>query len=155
MEHSTLGKMEYEGFWKRKYEIAFFSKKYRGMLIIRGELEEDIEKIQIEAFEKFSLNKKIIIFEVEEKLFEYYCSVLEEYRDKFGEDANIYAPILKEKEELKKLLEFEAIYIPYSFEENERVIGVLFKSKWEPGHGIGVKIVNEKVVEVGFQDIVL
>lgn len=155
MKHNILGNIEHDEFWTRKYETIFLGNIVKGELTIRGEIDEEIEKLQIEAFEQFSLNEKEIILNVEEKIFEYYCDIVEEYRDRLGESADQYAPIIKEKQELENLLEFEAVYIPYSFNEDERVVGLLFESKWEPEHGLGVKIVNEEIVELGFQDIVL
>ena len=88
-------------------------------------------------------------------MYEYYLSVYEEYRDNYGEDADDYAPIVNEEIKMKELLNFQSVYIPYQFDENELEVGMLFDSKWEVELGIAVKIINGEVSEIGYQDIIL
>ncbi|WP_411909115.1 DUF6985 domain-containing protein [Bacillus sp. RAR_GA_16] len=40
-------------------------------------------------------------------------------------------------------------------EHGKRRLGLLFEAKWDIENGVGVKIENEVVKEVGYQDIVL
>lgn len=41
------------------------------------------------------------------------------------------------------------------FDEDVRQVGLLLKCTWEPEHGLAVKVEDEKVIEVSYQDIVL
>lgn len=39
--------------------------------------------------------------------------------------------------------------------KNDRVIGLIFDCKWDLENGIGIKVKNEEVIDIGTQDIVL
>lgn len=155
MHHDIFGEIKYDYLWTRSYEFRIFDETFVGMLNIAGDEDEGIEQIQVDAFKKFELCKDKLSKKVEKALFDYYQSIASEYRDNFGKMADEFAPLITDVSKIKSLVKFEAVNLPYSFVENERVIGILFKSKWEREHGVAVKIINEEIVEVGFQDIVL
>lgn len=155
MHHDIFGEIKYEYLWTRSYEFRIFDETSVGRLNIAGEEDEGIEQIQVDAFKEFELCKDKLSKKVEKALFDYYQSIASEYRDNFGKMADEFAPLITDVSEIKLLVKFEAVNLPYSFFENERVIGILFKSTWEREHGVAVKIINEEIVEVGFQDIVL
>jgi len=155
MYHEILGEIMYNYIWVRKYELCIFGETETGFLNIIGEEEEEIEQSQIEAFKEFELLKSNLIKEIEKALFDYYQSVVCEYRDRYGDMADVMAPIIDNVDDMKLLLKFEALNLPYSYSNNERIVGVLFKSAWEIEHGVAVKIINGEIVGVGYQDIVL
>jgi hypothetical protein len=155
MLHDVFGEIKYDYLWTKNYEFRIFGETSVGILNIAGEEDEEIEQIQVDAFKEFESIKDTLSEKIEKALFNYYQSVASEYRDNFGKMADEFAPLITDVLEMKSLVKFEAVNIPYSFVENERVLGILFKSKWEIEHGVAVKIINGEIVEVGFQDIVL
>lgn len=155
MNHNVFGDIRYEYLWIGKYTINLFGNENEGLLNISGEEIGEFDENQIEAFKMFELNRIKLVKKIEEAVYRYYLDVNEEYRDRYGEEADEYAPQIESIEELSYLITFEALNLPYSFVENERIVGILFKSKWEIEHGVAVKLVNEEVAEVGYQDIVL
>lgn len=155
MIHNVFGDIRYEYLWIGKYTINLFGNESEGLLNISGENNGEFDENQIEAFKMFESNKLELSKKIEDAVYKYYLDVNEEYRDRYGNEADKYAPKIESIEELESLIKFEALNLPYSFVENERIVGILFKSKWEVEHGIAVKLVNEEVVEVGYQDIVL
>ena len=155
MKHDVFGEIQYEDFWKRSYEFRIFGENSIGALYIDGDKEKEIWQIQVDAFKEFEVNKNFLSEEIEKSLFDYYQSVVDEYRDRYGDVADEFAPLITDVFEMKSLVKFEAIDIPYSFVDNQRVVGVLFESKWEIEHGVAIKIINGEIVEVGYQDIVL
>jgi hypothetical protein len=84
-----------------------------------------------------------------------YQSVCDEYRDQLGvtERKHPKVPLISSLDELGRLIEPEAVVFRYT---NARpTFGLLLKCSWEEEHGVGIKFVNGKVTQVGFQDIVL
>ncbi len=64
-------------------------------------------------------------------------------------------PIIVNKEELGHLVEPAQLIIRRVRKNGARRIGLLFNCICEIEHGLTVKIEDEEIVEVGFQDIVL
>lgn len=155
MKHSVFGEIEYTYMWVGDCPLKIFGVKQSGVLNVSGESDEKIDSIQEKAFIEFKKKEHELVQSIEIALFEYYNHIVLEYRDRYGEDADNYAPIITSKEELGALLRFEAVNLPYSFVEEERIVGVLFKARWEPSHGVAVKLINEEITEIGFQDIIL
>lgn len=155
MKHEIFGKIEYDNLWKRDYSIKVYTQSEEGLLYVEAENDEEFQENQIQAFKKFEERKEEFEKQVKKAIFNYYNEVVGEYRDRYGDSADELAPLVKVPDEMEKLLEFQSLNIPYSFEDDERVIGVLFKAKWEIEHGVAVKFVNEEVIEVGYQDIIL
>ncbi|MNI92529.1 hypothetical protein D3C73_1503370 [compost metagenome] len=79
-----------------------------------------------------------------------------DYREMVGADeADKIVPIIEKKEELVQLVEPTQLIIRRVRKNGVRRIGLLFNCSWEIEHGLAVKIEDEEIVEVGFQDIVL
>lgn len=45
------------------------------------------------------------------------------------------------------------IVVPYGDMNEERNIGITFDCTWDTENGLGIRLLNEKVSEVGYQDI--
>ena len=72
-----------------------------------------------------------------------------------AEEADKIAPIIENKEELGNLVEPTQLIVRRVRNNGIRRLGLLFDCTWNIEHGLAVKIEDEEVVEVGFQDIVL
>lgn len=155
MKHDIFGEIKFDEFWVKNYKLELYSRLDEGSLVIDGESDDKIELLQIEAYRLFDENLLNILIESRKMLFDYYQENCDEYRTNYGDVADDYAPIIKDEMEMDKLLNFESVYVPYQFNEDELEIGILFQSKWEIEHGIAVRIINGQVHEVGYQDIVL
>ena len=71
----------------------------------------------------------------------------------YGEEADLYAPIVDEPSQLVGFVKPQSIMIPRS--KDKRIINVLFKTKWDLEMGIGIQLVNERIEIVGVQSDVL
>jgi hypothetical protein len=155
IEHPVFEKLTFDHLWKKEYYLQLFGQNNQGRLYIDGDLHDEIEDMQVKSFELFEALKQELAKSIESALFTYYSEVVEEYRDRYGIDADEHAPLINNADEIKNLVQFEAICLPYNFDEDELVVGILFESRWEIEHGTGVKIVNGVVSEVGYQNIVI
>lgn len=155
IEHQVFGKLIYDIYWKRDFSISFLNKEVQVTLVVAGDEDADFEECQIQAFQEFNQDITKITVDVENSIYQYYLSVCDENRMRFGEQSDELSPLINELRELEPLITLKQIIVVESFDINEREIGFVIDAMWEPELGIGVKCVNGKVVEVGNQDIIL
>ncbi|WP_227505622.1 DUF6985 domain-containing protein [Acinetobacter calcoaceticus] len=62
---------------------------------------------------------------------------------------------IAELESIKKMVILKCLKIIHTEIGEDRQLGFIFDSIFDPELGIGVLVINEQVVEVGVQDIVL
>lgn len=92
----------------------------------------------------------------EHAIYDYYDDIFEDCCLKVGtEFADQLAPKIENIEQLSALIKPTEIIVQQSFGSEDRIIGLLFSSSWDPELGLAVKFVNEVISEVGTQDIVL
>jgi hypothetical protein len=152
----VLGTLRFDQYWTRPIEVTMLGRQWPASLLVRGELEQAIDDEQRQAFRFFGENHVAMLADGERALLEYYQAVAPEYRASLGtEEGGRILPMVSEPQELAAMLTLSHVILPWSFSAGERVVGLLFECKWEPEHGLGLKDVNERVVDVGFQDLVL
>lgn len=153
LNDDIFGQIQFEIMWQKKDNYFLYGKEFEITLFIQGEKDEAPTNIQQEAYISFINKKMILMSEIEEKVFEYYQTVCAEYREMYGEEADLYAPIVDEPSQLVGFVKPQSIMIPRS--KDKRIINVLFKTKWDLEMGIGIQLVNERIEIVGVQSDVL
>lgn len=153
LNDDIFGQIQFEIMWQKKDNYFLYGKEFEITLFIQGEKDETPTNIQKEAYISFINKKMILLSEIEEKVFEYYQTVCAEYREMYGEEADLYAPIVDEPSQLVGFVKPQSIMIPRS--KDKRIINVLFKTKWDLEMGIGIQLVNERIEIVGVQSDVL
>lgn len=153
LNDDVFGQIQFEIMWQKKDNYFLYGKEFEITLFIQGEKDEAPTNIQQEAYISFINKKMILMSEIEEKVFEYYQTVCAEYREMYGEEADLYAPIVDEPSQLVGFVKPQSIMIPRS--KDKRIINVLFKTKWDLEMGIGIQLVNERIEIVGVQSDVL
>nr|WP_260485316.1 hypothetical protein [Listeria booriae] len=133
-----------------------FGKKHEVILSIDGEEDASFSPIQREAYTNFMSNMDEIMDAVELGIFEYYEDNYEEYRDMAGEvEADKIAPEISTIEELDNLVIPTQLIVRRVRKNGVRRIGLVCDCTWDIDNGVGVRIENEKIEEVDYQDIVL
>ncbi|WP_438498472.1 DUF6985 domain-containing protein [Paenibacillus sp. IHBB 3054] len=156
LNHELFGGITYDLYWSGKQKVKIFGEERSVILSIDGNEEGEFQGAQKEAYINFVGNMENMIMKIEDAIFDYYQESYVEYRDMVGEDvADKIAPIIENKEEMGKLVEPTQLIIRKVRKNGFRRIGLLFNCTWEIEHGLAVKIEDEEIVEVGFQDIVL
>ncbi|MDM2082852.1 DUF6985 domain-containing protein [Mycobacteroides abscessus] len=143
--------------WEGVYTFPFLGCEVTVPLVLGGwEEDEPVEPLQREAVQAFNSHKDELCAQAEDAIYANYLEHRPELREQFGATADKLMPILGDKEGLAQLLTPTTFFVPIPQRNaDERVVGILFDCTWEPELGLAVKFVNEKVVEVGPQDIVL
>lgn len=157
IKDEIFGELTYNDLWIGSSDIIIFEKKQDVILTIYSEEDKDLTDNQKQAFIQFKIHLSKIIQELEYRIFEYYQEIYNDYRAMESNDAqrDKIAPHISSVKELSKLITVTHLHLTYDFGDNIRRIGILCECTWEKEHGLGISIQNEKVVEIGFQDIVL
>lgn len=155
INHEVFGKIKYDHSWEGEKEVSFLGDRKKIAFVIKGSENAEFENAQIVAFEHFFNSFENLILLAQSKIFDYYNEVCEEYRKMLGESANELAPLIMNVKELNNLIELKELIFIRSRGKDIRKVGILYECTWEEEHGLAVKFENEKVVDVGYQDIVL
>lgn len=141
--------------WKRELPLRIFGREWMVELAVDIDPKDGVEKNQLLAFAAFNKSPRAFAAAAEKAIFKHYQTICSEYRDRLGirnpNDKRV--PLIKSIKGLYRLLEPECVTFPYV--RARPTFGLLCQCTWEEEHGLAVKYEDGKVVEVGFQDIVL
>lgn len=142
----VFGELVYENsFWRRFYSITIFSREITTQLIVDSYNDaddgSDINDNQRNAFINFESDQSRIITEIERSVLEYYQRMAQNKKILFNN--------------ILEFIELKNLKFDYTDVGEERMMGFIFDASFDPELGIGILVLNEKVAEVGAQDIVL
>ena len=125
--------------WKRKELKVFLDKVIEFEIVLDSYTESDIiTENQKDTYKKIEEIFETIMSKSLYAITNYYKAEYGDYKkESILEDVNLIDLII-----------FDSI-------ENDRVIGLTFDCKWDIENGVGIKIKNEEVIDIGSQDIVL
>lgn len=142
--------LEYEGAWygKLDYDFGDIKSKTLDIQIDAYDIDESLDrakKILKNFFENWSMIKSEII----EEVYKYY----HKKRKELGYDIEIneFYPNITNNFEITNMIEIIGITISSDVYE----CGIVCNCTWEEEHGLGIRLVNNKVVEIGEQGIAL
>lgn len=150
---SIFGELEYNYIWSRNIIIDFLGKERKISLMINGDDDGIFEEEQYIAYTSFMKEWESLQEQTLQQILNYY----KEKRHELGYDVeeNKKYPLIESVEQLLQHINLVGIVIPYSGAYDGRECGLTFDCTWDSENGIGVCFVNEKVIEVGYQDIVM
>jgi hypothetical protein len=141
--------------WKRALQLNIFGQNWTISLSVDIDPKGGVEQNQVHAFAAFNSKTAAITAAAEKAIFQHYQTVCSEYRSRYGirDPSDERVPLIKSVKDLYRLVEPESVTFPYVCPRP--TFGILCQCTWEEEHGLAVKYEDGKVVEVGFQDIVL
>lgn len=143
LEHKVFGEIFFdECYWTKSINCRIFGELKDIELVIDSDDEAEFAQEQVESYIEFFKDIDNYIKLAEQSVFRYY-------------NDNIAKKPLVEVEDIYPMVSIEQIFIPVNIEPNMREIGFLGECSWEPEHGLGIRFVNERISEVGFQDVLL
>ncbi|URZ02831.1 DUF2004 domain-containing protein [Clostridium felsineum] len=150
---SIFGELEYDCIWTKDVIIDFLGKETEIALMINGDEDGVFEEEQYIAYTLLMKKWGNLQEGILEEILNYYKSK----RHELGYDIENYEkyPLIENIENLLKNITLVGIVIPYSGAYDGRECGVTFDCTWDNENGIGVCLVDEKVMEVGYQDVVM
>lgn len=130
---------------------CFFDKEQNIILMVAGDEDGEFEEGQYDAYRALmnqwdSLPKTLL-----NPILDYYNEKREELG--FHIESNENYPAIESVEELLTHITLTGIKVPYANIYGERSIGISFDCSWDLENGLGLRLNNEQVIEVGYQDI--
>lgn len=153
IDNELFGKLEFDYTWYKKEQILFSGREEEIILLVAGDEEGEFEDGQYEAYKMLRAKWVDIQEMLLEKILDYYKS----RREELGYDikqSEKYPEILTTKQLLEHIT-LVGIKIPYAELYGGRSIGLTFDCIWDSENGLGLRLSDENVIKVGFQDIAI
>lgn len=150
---SIFGEIEYDYIWFRRSKIKFFNNEVDIMLMIAGDDDGQFEDGQYESYQAL-INKWN---EIQETFLEPILEYYKQKRKELGYDIQLNKnyPEIKSTKELLNYITLVGIKVPYADIYGGRSIGITFDCSWDEENGLGLRLNNEEVIDVGYQDIAI
>ncbi|MGP1906852.1 DUF6985 domain-containing protein [Metabacillus sp. JX24] len=153
-----FGELEYKkNFWRGEMTIRLFNIEKKILLSVDAHEDAAFSNTQRDAFQHFIQVMNNIMSEVEKKVYKYYIENVEDYREMVGDDSQIkkIAPKIDSLTGLADLVKPTELVVRKVRRNGKKRLGFLCDVSWDIGDGLGIKIEDEVVEEVGYQDLVL
>lgn len=149
--NNIFGELKYEYGWNGKTTLDWFGKTIDVDLVVSGEEDEEADSLQCESYKKF----KAVWNSIEEDILERVLSYYADLRDELGysNGSNEDYPEISDILEMKDKIELDSVIVPFSGIYDGRSIALAFRCEWDIENGLGIILVNEKIYDIGYQDI--
>ncbi len=148
-----FGELEYDYVWSRVITIDFFGNATEIDLIIDGEEDGQFEEGQYTAYQSLMENWSDLQLNLLNSILTYY----KQERHELGYDIEVNEnyPTVETTEQILEMISLDAIVVRYADVFEARHIGITFNCTWDTENGLGLRLLNEKVTEVGYQDVAI
>ena len=149
----VFGNLNFDFIWTKYTQIDFFSQKPEIAIMISGEENGTFEKGQYEAYQKLMDNWGEIHISFLKPILMYYQNRREELGYEIESNKNY--PQIKSPEEILNHITLVGINVPYAELYGGRSIGITFDCTWDEENGLGLRLSDEQIVKIGFQDVAI
>lgn len=149
IEDEVFGKLTFDYTWFRYEKIIFCGEEKDIVILVAGEEDGKFEEGQYEAYKMLKSKWINIQDEVLESILDYYRNQREElgYDKESGEITTI--------KDLLNYITLVGIKIQYADIYGGRSIGLSFDCTWDDENGLGIRLCDEHVIKVGYQDVAI
>ena len=149
----VFGELDYQYKWVGYRTIKFLGKDTEVALLVGGTEDGEFDEGQYVAYNSLMDNWGEIQHNILQPILDYY----KQKRLDLGYDValNEDYPLIETADQLIGHITLVGISVPYDFLREGRDIGVSFDCSWEGENGLGVRLLNEKVDEIGYQDVAI
>ncbi|KGX88767.1 hypothetical protein N781_09620 [Pontibacillus halophilus JSM 076056 = DSM 19796] len=153
IKDETFGELQYEFGWSRTITLNFFGDTTEMDLMIDGEEEGEFDEGQYIAYKALMNSWEAIQHSVLTAILSYY----KRKRIELGYDKSLNEkyPLVETTHELLEMISLEGLVVPYADIFEARHIGLTLNCSWDNENGIGIRLLNEEVSEVGYQDVAI
>ncbi|WP_147534939.1 DUF6985 domain-containing protein [Bacillus marasmi] len=150
---AIFGNLEYDYGWSRVITIDFFGKITGIDLIIDGDEDGQFDEGQYTAYQSLIKNWSDLQLSILNSILTYY----NKKRQELGYDIelNVNYPAVETTDQILEMISLDGIVVPYADIFEARHIGITFNCTWDTENGLGLRLLNEKVTEVGYQDVAI
>lgn len=148
-----FGDLEYNYSWSKDTTILFFGRETDITLMIDGEEDGEFDEEQYAAYQALMMNWEQLHESFLEPILNYYRQKRYELGYDIAQNENY--PLVETSDQILEMIALDGIVVPYGDIREGRDIGILFNCTWDQENGLGLRLLNEEVVDVGYQDIVI
>ncbi|MGM0805593.1 MAG: DUF6985 domain-containing protein [Bacillota bacterium] len=149
----VFGELKYNYGWIRYTSIEYCGNEAEIALMVKGEEDGKFDQEQYIAYKSLVQNWGKLQQSFLQSILDYY----KRERQELGYDieGNENYPPIETTNQIAELITLVGIVVPYGDIYEERDIGVTFDCTWDTENGLGLRLLNEKVTKVGYQDVAI
>ncbi|WP_242274684.1 DUF2004 domain-containing protein [Bacillus cereus group sp. BfR-BA-01310] len=150
---SVFGKLEYDFVWSKDTTISFLGNEVEIELIVKGDESGQFEEEQYVAYTSLMQNWEHLQQRFLQPILEYY----KQERHELGYDIEVNEsyPLVETTDQILEIINLDGIIVPYAGIFEGRDIGITFNCTWDIENGLGLRLLDEQVTEVGYQDVAI
>lgn len=150
---AVFGNLEYDFVWSRNATVDFLGSEVEIALIVKGDEEGQFDEEQYLAYTSLMQNWEHLQQSFLHPILDYY----KQERHELGYDieVNEHYPLVETTDQILELISLDGIVVPYAGIFEGRDIGLTFNCTWDIENGLGLRLLNERVIEVGYQDVAI
>ncbi|WDW06666.1 DUF2004 domain-containing protein [Priestia aryabhattai] len=149
----VFGELEYNYGWVKYTTIEFCGKEAEIALMVKGEEDGKFDEEQYSAYNSLVQNWEQLQQGFLQAILDYYQ--LERQELGYDIEVNENYPQIETTNQLLEMITLVGIVVPYGDINEDRDIGITFDCTWDTENGLGLRLLNEKVTEVGYQDVAI
>ncbi|WP_397537132.1 DUF2004 domain-containing protein [Rummeliibacillus pycnus] len=149
----VFGELKYNYGWVKYTTIEFCGKEVEIALMVKGEEDGKFDEEQYIAYNSLVQNWEKLQQGFLQAILDYY----KQERQELGYDIEVNEnyPQIETTNQLLEVITLVGIVVSYGDIYEERDIGITFDCTWDTENGLGIRLINEKVTEVGYQDVAI
>ncbi|MDM5186253.1 DUF2004 domain-containing protein [Bacillus sp. DX4.1] len=150
---AVFGKIEYEYVWNRDSTVEFCGKEVDIALMIDCEENGEFSEKQYASYNSLIQNWEYLQQSILQPILDYY----KQKRYELGYDVsyNENYPLIETVRQLLERIRLVGIYVPSARRFEGRYIGLTFDCTWDIENGLGIRLINEEVARIGYQDVAI
>ena len=152
-DDAVFGTLIYDLSWTGYRRESFCGKESRIALIVSGEESGTFEPGQYAAYQGLVERWEDLQRAVLSGILRYYCDLRQQLG--YDKEPNDDYPGMETEQDLLPHISLTGIHVPYENMYGGRSIGLLFDCDWNEENGVGVRLRDEGILEIGCQDIAL
>lgn len=153
IKDAIFGLLEYDYVWSKDMFINFFNNKVEITLLVKGDEEGQFDEEQYEAYTTLMKKWQSLQTEILQSILNYY----KQERQELGYDIEVNEdyPLIETTDQILEKINLDGIVVQYEDIFEGRDIGLIFGCTWDSENGLGLRLINEKIIEVGYQDVAI
>ncbi|MEI2395749.1 DUF2004 domain-containing protein [Paenibacillus phytohabitans] len=122
-------------------------------MIVDGEEDGEFSEKQYASYNTLKENWGAIQQSILKPILDYY----KPNRSELGYDVsyNEKYPLIESNDKLLESIMLVGIFVPSARRFEGRYIGLTFDCTWDQENGLGLRLLDEAVIDVGYQDVVI
>ena len=146
-----FGELSFDYGWHRNLKLNFYGKEFEIALIVSGDEDGIFGEGQYEAYKSLLQNWEQLQNNYLLAILDYYVNT----RCELGYDdmENDEFPLVEEAVQISEMISMTSITVPFEEVLSGRDIGITFDCSWDNENGLGLRLINEEIYRIGYQDV--